>query len=1097
MPQTPPWTPWREVVQLREDVRTGALSLADFAADLHDVAVQKGVRPVYEEPDRFFALTYPTVPLRDLARDVALRLAGRNTKAIRSLELTYGGGKTHTLVTLRHLAHNPAALPALPAVEQFRSHIGAPLPAARVAALCFDKLDVEKGMEALGPAGGRRWLRHPWSVLAFQLAGADGLRLLHPDGADEERETPPAEPLLTALLSRPQAEGLATLVLIDEVLMYARQKAATGGVWRARLIDFFQYLCQAAVKVDRCALVASLLASDPASNDEVGRELTQQLFNIFNRQREEGIQPVQKQDVAEVLRRRFFEPASIADKDSFRPHVTAAVANIARIDEAVRKDRTGAEQRFLDSYPFHPDLTDIFYSRWTQLDGFQRTRGILRTFAVALRDAEAWDRAPLAGPNIFLAAAGAGALSEAARELAGTATREVMTDAAGNDWSTVLEGELEKAWRIQGEQAALKFREAEQAVVAVFLCSQPIGQKARTPDLKALVGATRPDPIELERGLRRWMELSWFLDEAEFPEASAGDRLPGAWRLGNRPNLKQMHDDACNNRVTPEDVEQALLAALRRTGKSLTQGAAEYDVRVHLLPDGPREILDDGDFHFAVLGPGAASDSGKPGAEAKRFIEETTGPDRPRRCRNAVVLAAPSRDGLAAVRACIREHLGWLEVRRQLGDRAQDPGREGMLADWTEQARRRVPEAVRQAWAIVIAVNERNDIQAFKITVGAGPLFATVKADRRARIQDSPISAEAMLPGGPYDLWRADEPSRRVKDLAGAFAENPKLPKMLRHKEILDTINQGVRDGIFVASLTRPDKSVRTWWRTPIDEAARTEAALDLFLPDKAALSELAPNLLAPGALPGLWGGDAVPVAEVLAYFAGGREVAVPHEGYEETVAIPACPRAVVEAAVSEAVRLGVLWLVNGPASLQGEAMPSGVLTDAAKLRAPMPPPHVDALTREALPDAWRDGQTTALALHTALSVKRGLPLPWPVLRRAIDEALQTGWLKRAPDSGPWPCAAAGAAAVTLVEPGVPETGPGVGEDGPAASADLEPSQIQDLADVLPEIVQKAADADAPLRLHLRITLGGGASPDLTEALNRLLAGVSDNLRFG
>ena len=54
-----PWTPWHEVVRLREDVRTGELSLADFAADLHDVVMQKGARPVYEDPGRFFALTYP------------------------------------------------------------------------------------------------------------------------------------------------------------------------------------------------------------------------------------------------------------------------------------------------------------------------------------------------------------------------------------------------------------------------------------------------------------------------------------------------------------------------------------------------------------------------------------------------------------------------------------------------------------------------------------------------------------------------------------------------------------------------------------------------------------------------------------------------------------------------------------------------------------------------------------------------------------------------------------------------------------------------------------------------------------------------------
>ena len=103
MAQKLPWTPWHEVVKLREDVRTGALSLADFAADLHDVMMQRGTRPIYEDPAKFFAFTYPTLSLRDLAKDVVLRLAGKNTKVIRQLELTYGGGKTHTLVTLRHL----------------------------------------------------------------------------------------------------------------------------------------------------------------------------------------------------------------------------------------------------------------------------------------------------------------------------------------------------------------------------------------------------------------------------------------------------------------------------------------------------------------------------------------------------------------------------------------------------------------------------------------------------------------------------------------------------------------------------------------------------------------------------------------------------------------------------------------------------------------------------------------------------------------------------------------------------------------------------------------------------------------------------------
>ena len=638
-----PWTPWHRVVALREDVRTGELSLADFAADLHDVMMQRGARPIYEDPARFFALTFPTFSLRELAKDVVLRLAGRNTKAVRQLELTYGGGKTHTLVTLRHLAHDPDALPNLPAVEQFKSHAGAALAPTRVAALTFDKLDVEKGMEVRGPQGELRWLKHPWSVLAFQLAGGAGIRALHAEGRDQERETPPAEPLLVDLLARPQSEGLATLVLVDEVLMFARGKVAVDETWRGRLIDFVQYLCQAVTKVDRCALVASLLASDPSTSDEAGKAISAQIAAIFNRQKEEGVQPVQREDVAEVLRRRFFTPESIADTDRFLPHVTTAVGNLASLDDAVSKDRRNVEARFARGYPFHPDLTDLFYTRWAQLDRFQRTRGILRTFAIALREAEPWDAAPLVGPNVFLPAPDRGSIAEAARELTGIATREV-TESRGHDWAAILEGELAKARGIQAEHPGLKGRELEQVVCAVFLGSQPIGQKAHTPELVALVSSTRPDRIALEQALRRWMDVSWFLDENEFGDASATEGgpapLPKAWRLGNRPNLKQMHHDACANRVSAEAVDLRLLDDVRAT-KSLTQGTRALGVRVHMLPERPRDIEDDGEFHFAILPPRAVSAARRPSSAARRFIDETTGPDRPRSRRNAVVLVAP------------------------------------------------------------------------------------------------------------------------------------------------------------------------------------------------------------------------------------------------------------------------------------------------------------------------------------------------------------------------------------------------------------------------------------------------------------------------
>ncbi len=101
-------------------------------------------KPVYQDAREFFSLTYPTFNLRELAEDIVTRLAGKSEKAARQLELTYGGGKTHSLITMWHLASDPAKLFDLPAVNEFIQHIGMEPPKARVAVLAFDELDAGK-----------------------------------------------------------------------------------------------------------------------------------------------------------------------------------------------------------------------------------------------------------------------------------------------------------------------------------------------------------------------------------------------------------------------------------------------------------------------------------------------------------------------------------------------------------------------------------------------------------------------------------------------------------------------------------------------------------------------------------------------------------------------------------------------------------------------------------------------------------------------------------------------------------------------------------------------------------------------------------------
>ncbi len=1097
------WTPWHEVVSLRDDLKSGELSLAVFAADLYDVVLQRGQRTVYEDPAEFFALTFPTLNLRDLVRDVAQRLAGHSDKAYRSLSVTYGGGKTHTLITLWHLVQDLSMLPGLQTVDEFEAHIGGSMPRARVAALCFDKIDLELGVETPAPDGSRRMLKHPWSILAYQLAGPEGLRMIHAEGKDGERETPPAEPLIAGLLSKPQEEGLATLVLLDEALMYLRAQVETDQSARGRMVAFFQYLTQAVVKVDRCAMVASLLASDPGKHDRLGNRILREVSEVFGRQTEEDASPVSKEDVSEVLRRRFFKPASIREQDVFRPHVTSVVASVAALDEQTRKERQAAENRYLKSYPFHPDVTEIFYTRWTQrpLERFQRTRGILRTFAIALRDAAKWDTSPLVGPAVFLGAPGAADLAEAASELASVASAE----AGGHQWRPILEGELGKARGIQAEVTGLNHREVEQAVISVFLSSQPVGQKAQTRELMTLLGTTWPDKIELEKALLRWTDLSWFLDEVEIG-ADRGGRdgaqdLPKAWRLGNRPNLRQMHDDACRNRVPPQLVESQLIEAIRKE-RALTGGASAAGARVHTLPQAPRDVQDDGEFHFAVLGPGAASESGKPSAEARRFIDETTSSDRPRVHRNAIVLAVPSRDGLEGVRDRIRQHLGWQEVGAQLKGQPVDPIRAQMLVSETRAAGERIADGIRQAYSIVVTVNEANEVHAFRIAASGDPLFTTIKADRRARIQETAISAEAMMPDGPYDLWRGDEQARRVKDLVGAFAQFAKLPKMLRHREILDTVVQGIESGIWVGRTMRPDRTYKSYWRTRIDDSVMREPSLEVCLPESATLSDLNPALLAYGALPELWPADGISVQSVHDYFAGGRAVQVPMEGYEDTFYIPACEPDQVSEAISQAVAQGLIWMTNGPASILGEPIPAGVLAPAAVLRPPPEPIAVGELMAEEIADAWKDGKSNAFAIMTAISAKRGVNLPWNAVRTAIGEGIRAQWLELAEGSAPLDTDLSGAQGVLLQKPTAKPVGVRDGTDEYregvlAAEATLEGYGIQDLAELMPEILEAAAGDRIVFKV--RIEFGGDVEPDRekVERINELLSEALEELRLG
>lgn len=1090
MPLTP-WKPWHQVVTLRNDLKTGELSLSMFAADLYDVAMNKGNK-IYRDPHEFFSFTYPTYNIRQLAKDVAHRLDGRNDKAIRQLELTYGGGKTHTLITLYQLFHNPDKLPNLPAVKEFIEDIGFQPPKARIVVLSFDKIDVEKGTETISPTGEKRWLRNPWSILAYQIAGSEGLRLLHSQEKDEERETAPAENLLSNLLAIPESQGLATLILIDEVLMYARAKVGFDPSWMDKLKDFFQYLTQAATDARRCAIVVSLLATDPRKSDDLGKQITRELSAVFRREKDENIQPVEKEDVAEVLCRRFFTHESIRNRESFRPHVVAALKGIFDLDDQSKKDGKAAEERYLKSYPFHPDLIDVFYSKWTQLEGFQRTRGVLRTYALALREAETWDKCPLIGSNVFLMPPGKNGISISARELTSIAASEEY-QGKKQEWSGILETELAKAQDIQNGFTGLKYREVEQSVFATFLHSQPIGQKAQTRELFLLVGPTRPDKIELIKSLASWTEISWFLDEETMTDRDPQTAdLPKAWRLGSRPNLRQMFS-AANGRIPKENIEIKLIDEIGKL-RTLTSGIPA-GIKTHNLPERPQDISDDSDFHYAVLGPKTVSEPGKPSSEAKRFIEETTSPERPRIYRNAIVLAVPLKDGLEAAKDRIRDYLAWEEVKMQLEKQGIDQIRLEVLKSNIDASKKKIPESIQQAYCLAITVSEKNEIEAYRITVNPDPLFTQIKNKKEIRIQETLLNPEALLPSGPYDLWKGDQ-SLPAKNIVTSFAQFTHLPKMINRRGILETLVKGMKDGSLVLKITRPDKTTRTFWREDMEETMRSDATLEAILPQYAEINNIQFLHLKQGILPSLWKGPEITVKNARDYFSGTTKAVISREGYEEQLYIPKATSQALEDAIKMAVKLNIIWLTSGPATLLGEDLPEGMLTDDATMRSPpesIPPTEILPTN---LPDAWTNEKATALTISIALSKKKKLNFPWIIVKNAINSARAARYIEIT--KGQWPCEYS-SAKDTQIE--LPKTIPPIPppftppSNKYFAEADLQPSQIQDLSDKIGEIQTLTAGLDLKFRIQIEIQKDT-SKPNKLEQLNKALKGIDEKLEL-
>ena len=126
---------------------------------------------------------------------------------MQTLVTQMGGGKTHMLTTLWHLANLGTAASALPGVGELLSEAGlTEAPKAKVAAFVGNAWDPQPGRET------------PWIDIARQLADDEGVAILGPSAKD----APPGTDTINRLIAKVNGP---VLLLFDELLnLFSRHR---------------------------------------------------------------------------------------------------------------------------------------------------------------------------------------------------------------------------------------------------------------------------------------------------------------------------------------------------------------------------------------------------------------------------------------------------------------------------------------------------------------------------------------------------------------------------------------------------------------------------------------------------------------------------------------------------------------------------------------------------------------------------------------------------------------------------------------------------------------------------------------------------------
>lgn len=777
--------PWYKVVTPREDLREGRpLDASEFAVHLDHV--REGRAPAdYQDPARFFERTFLAKNLGTLAAGVVRRLSGVKveTSPVYNLTTQFGGGKTHALTLLYHLAKGGRAASSWKGVPTI-------LEAARAKTAPEAAIAVFVGTEfdAISGRGGKNGepIRHtPWGEIAFQLNGAEGFAAVAKH--DEQRTAPSAEVIRQFL-----PKDRPALILLDELLNFMGRNRKTG--LTAQLYAFVQNLSEEARAQDRVVLAVSLpsLLDEMTPDDEADFDRFQKLLDRLGK----AMIMSAETETSEIIRRRLFEWGGLPDegKKTAGDYADWVIAHRAQVPQWFPVDN--AKEAFTATYPFHPTLLSVFERKWQALPRFQQTRGILRLLALWVSHAyqagfKGAHKDPLIGTGT--APLDDTMFRSAIFEQLGGAQLEgaVTTDICGAKGSHSVRLDKEAVETIR------KARLHQKVSTVIFFESNG-GQtktEATLPEIRLAVAEPDLDIGNIETALEGLTDTCYFLSAEK-----------NRYRFSLSPNLNKLLSDRRAS-IQPARVEERVRAEVQKVFK---EGNGLDRI---FFPDKSGLITDRPVLTLVVLPPDRAiADQG-----TRTFIDTATREHgtSSRTYKSALLWAVP--EGPNALRDDARKVLAWEDLADEQGELRLDEGQTRQLAENLKKAQRDIKETVWRTYKNVMLLGKDNTWKTVDFGLVHSSAADTLVTLILKRLRQDGDIEDGISPNFLSRNWPPAFKEWSTRAVRDAFFASPQFPRLLNGDAVKETIVRGVENGLLGYVGKKADGSYSPfYWQTSV-----------------------------------------------------------------------------------------------------------------------------------------------------------------------------------------------------------------------------------------------------------------------------------------